>query len=317
MLLASPPARAQGAEIATAQALFDEALALTDQGRYAEACPKFEESQRIDPGPGTQLNLADCHEHLGRVATAWALFVEAEATARRNSDERRAAFARQRIVSLGPRLPRLRLLVEPQEADLTITRDQTPLGKAQWGVALPIDPGSYRFAASAAGRQPWSTQIEVTEPGKEIILRVPVLPPSSAASATASGTGSPASSVPAVAGPAVGWSGREKLAAGLATGGLLALGTGAVLGLVARRQYQAVAAGCEGGCDEASWEQRTEARTKGNVATIFGLGGALLGGTATYLWLTRGPAGGTGSAGPWLSPAIGRGAAGVIAQGHF
>lgn len=300
LLLASAQARAQSPEIAVAQALFDEARALSEQGRFQEACPKLEESQRLDPGTGTQLNLADCHEHTGKLATAWALFLEVESSARRNGDERRASFARARSVALAPRLSRLRLVVAPQPADLAISRDQVALGKAQWGVALPVDPGHYVITARAAGYESWSTQIDVKEPAQEIVVQVPALALS-----------------PSTAAPGPRWTAREQLAAGLAIGGTLALGTGAYLALAARQKYRAAAPGCDGGCDDASFDQRTDAIKQGNVATIVGGAGLLLGGAAAYLWVTRGSPAEKPSAMTWVAPAIGRGSTGLVAQGHF
>jgi hypothetical protein len=67
-LLTSGLARADDAASTVAQALFDEARQLTAAGRYVEACPKFAESQRIDPSMGTRFYLADCLEHIGKLA---------------------------------------------------------------------------------------------------------------------------------------------------------------------------------------------------------------------------------------------------------
>src|SRR5689334_11081114 len=65
-----------------AERLYDEGVALVDQGNYAAACPKFEESQRLDPALGTQFNLADCLEHTGKLGSAFRLFGAVERAAR-------------------------------------------------------------------------------------------------------------------------------------------------------------------------------------------------------------------------------------------
>ena len=49
---------------AAARVLFGEGRKLAAAGDYAAACPKFEESFRLDPGIGTGFNLADCWEHI-------------------------------------------------------------------------------------------------------------------------------------------------------------------------------------------------------------------------------------------------------------
>src|SRR4051812_19346522 len=80
-------ADASAAEQAAADALFNEAQRLVLAGRAAEACPKFVESQRLDPALGTILNLADCLEKIGQTASAWALFNDLQDTAQRAGDK--------------------------------------------------------------------------------------------------------------------------------------------------------------------------------------------------------------------------------------
>jgi tetratricopeptide (TPR) repeat protein len=71
------------ADKAAAQTLFDEGRKLMAKGMFADACPKLAESQKLDPGVGTQFNLSDCYEKMGQTASAWAGFLEA-ASARKS-----------------------------------------------------------------------------------------------------------------------------------------------------------------------------------------------------------------------------------------
>ena len=84
--LFAAPLHAQQRDPAAAQALFDEATKLTKQGRYPEACEKLAESNRLDPGIGTQFHLADCYEQSGRFASAWAGFLDVASQARASED---------------------------------------------------------------------------------------------------------------------------------------------------------------------------------------------------------------------------------------
>src|SRR5688500_10853668 len=65
------------ADKAAAEAQFDSGLALLKAGKYAEACPKPESSQSIDPAVGTRRYLGEGYARLGRTASAWAAFRQA------------------------------------------------------------------------------------------------------------------------------------------------------------------------------------------------------------------------------------------------
>src|SRR5262249_43356511 len=80
LLVAAPLARAQSNKVA-AEALFEEGRRLMSEGKVADACPKFADSQSLDPSPGTLLNLASCYEKMGMTATAWATYREAASLA--------------------------------------------------------------------------------------------------------------------------------------------------------------------------------------------------------------------------------------------
>src|SRR5262249_30335548 len=94
-----------------AQALFDEGRRLMDAKSYALACPKFAASQKLDPGAGTLLNLADCYDKNGQTASAWATFDEAAAEATKSGHLDWAAQARDRAAALEPTLARLTISV--------------------------------------------------------------------------------------------------------------------------------------------------------------------------------------------------------------
>src|SRR4030095_15910449 len=97
-------ADASASDKASAEALFDEALRAMKEGKYAEACPKLENSQRIDPGVGTLLYLGECYEKIGRTASAWATFREAASQAEAGGQTKRAKAARERIAKLDSKL---------------------------------------------------------------------------------------------------------------------------------------------------------------------------------------------------------------------
>src|SRR5512140_903687 len=85
-----------------AAASFNQAEALAKQGKWADACPFYEASYRDDPKLGTLFHLADCHERIGKIATAWIEFNDAVDFAKQKNDSREA-LAKARADALVPR----------------------------------------------------------------------------------------------------------------------------------------------------------------------------------------------------------------------
>jgi hypothetical protein len=133
-----------------AEALFREARKSADQRDFASACPKFEESQRLDPAAGTLLNLADCEEHINKIASAWLHYQQA--TDMLGSGDERIELARQRIADLEKKLPKLVLKLTAQAPRGTrVYRDGIEVGSASFGVALPMNPGTHDIVVMAPG----------------------------------------------------------------------------------------------------------------------------------------------------------------------
>lgn len=145
-------------------------------GKYAEACPKLEESQRLDPGGGTLLNLASCHEKQGRTATAWAEYNEAASIARRDGRSDREHEATARVQALEPLLRRVNIGVDPKNpADIELTLDGRKLPRAAWGSAIPLDAGSHELVATAPLRETWKQSFELAKDGETQPVTVPEL----------------------------------------------------------------------------------------------------------------------------------------------
>lgn len=176
------PASAEGSQAAK---LFEEGRTLLIAGRFAEACPKLEESQRLEPRLGTKLNVAFCQERLGQLASAWLAFQQAAITARREGDVAREEFAKSRIDALEPRVPWLRVRAsagtDPDE--LTILLDGSPLAPSAWGKELPIDPGEHVLIAAQVGDEYWRTTVALGE-SQHVDIAVPKPAPAAAAFTT-------------------------------------------------------------------------------------------------------------------------------------
>lgn len=178
VLLFAAAARAQAPSesAAVARELFDQGRTLLAEKDYARACPKFEESYRIDPGGGTVLNLALCNELRGKVATAWAQYDEALRWARRDGRADRERFALEHRAALERRLGKLVVVLErgARIPGLSVRRDGVPLGEGSLGEALPVDAGEHVVEATAPHRKPLRMAVRARD-GVVTTLTIPVL----------------------------------------------------------------------------------------------------------------------------------------------
>lgn len=144
-----------------AERLFREGRALMLDGRFDEACPMLEQSQKLDPHVGTLLNVAACHERQGKVGSAWVEYQKALTAARAEGQADRAQLAEERIAVLEPRVPWLRISTAME--DVTITLDGGELAPAALGQEMPVDPGVRAVVAERRGVKVFEARVALRE----------------------------------------------------------------------------------------------------------------------------------------------------------
>ena len=175
LALAPGVAAAQDAQDpGAAEALFQKARPLMEKGKLDEACPLFAESYRLDPAPGTLLNLAACSRLTGKTATSWSQFIEAARSFRRKGDERRAQFADTQAKELEPLLAYVVIRAESPPPGMVLKRDDAVLTASVLGTKLPLDPGEHSVVANAPGYKTNIVKFKA-EPRKTIDVVIPAM----------------------------------------------------------------------------------------------------------------------------------------------
>jgi serine/threonine-protein kinase len=165
------------ADRAAAETLFNDAVKLLEAGEAAAACPKLEESQRLDPGVGTLLYLADCYKGVGRTASAWATFREASYAAHAAGQYDRETTAAAEADALLPKLTYVVFNVAGADTPgLEVKRDGQAVGKALWETQVPMDPGEHQLEVSAPKKKTWTGTFAVADTPQQVTtVPVPLL----------------------------------------------------------------------------------------------------------------------------------------------
>ena len=162
----------------SAEDLFRQGKQLMKEGRYVDACAKFEASERLEPSIGAQLNLGDCHAKLGQTATARLLFLKAAASSRASGDAEREAEANRQAAALEPSLSYLTITATPETralAGLVVNLDGGMLPLTAIDVPVPVDPGEHTVSAAATKYTPWQGKIVIAAGQRSIGVAIPRL----------------------------------------------------------------------------------------------------------------------------------------------
>jgi hypothetical protein len=270
------PARAgDPADDATGIALFNEGRKLAAANDWEHALPKFVEAQRLHPAAAILLNIADCNEHLDRLASAWGAWKQAEIMARSVNDASREHEAAERAAALVPRLAKLAIVVPPATRlpALEVHKDGALVGEGQWGSALPIDVGSHTIEASAPGHDAWSTVVRVETDGASASVEIPAL------------------AVPQAQAPPY-WNGQRVGGVVLGGAGLVGLVVGAVFGAQTFSKNSASMPYCPTVptmCSAQGVTLRNDAYSSATVSTVAFIAGGigLAGGAITFFTATK------------------------------
>jgi serine/threonine-protein kinase len=292
---------------AAAEALFDEGKKLMIAGQFPDACDKLEQSQRVDPGIGTLLYLAECYEKSGRTASAWATFREATSAARAAGQADRARQGQQRADRLEANLSKLTIAVPEEVGSLPgfeLRRGTELIPKPLWNIPVPVDPGEHQIDARAPGRKPYVTRVRVAEQAGRASISIPPLeispdgaavppppgqpetqPPGAPASAVSEGVNPPPADIPPSDGS------TQRTLAFVAGGvGIVGIGVGTFFGLRAIKKNKDAEKFCEGTRCTADAESLTDQAKSSALVSDIGIGvgaAALITGAVLYFTLPK------------------------------
>jgi hypothetical protein len=304
LALAAGTARAQSKEdVAFADALFRQGVALLKAGDDAGACARFAQSKELAPAVGVSLYLADCLQRVGKPASAWREFRSAEVLATERKDKR-AALAHRRAEALAPTLERITIQVAASlEDSLRISLDGKAVAPEDWGSAIPVDPGNHLVVArSGQAERVFEAFVDATRTTASVTIDkiVDARPAAAAASpvpprgdgikatANANGARSPDESTEGpTADPARFW-----VSIGLVGLGAVGIGIGTGFGLEAKNaRDQSNAGPCNASdhCTAHGLSLRNDAIADARISTVaFALGAVAIGASVVVIVIPHG-----------------------------
>jgi hypothetical protein len=294
------------------------------QHRYADACPKLADSQRLAPSGGTLINLAECYEHTGQTASAWVAWKDAAARANAAGKAGAEKSALDRAASLEPKLARLSIAVsaESDVPGLEVKRDGIAIGHAEFGLPIPIDPGTHLVEAHAPKKKAWSSQVDVAPKQADARVTVSLIDDAEAVAAAsrAPAVSSSAATLPvgaeAPATEAQGGNAQKTISWVVLGVGVVGVGIGTVFGLQAKSKndeaLQPQNCPTSMRCNQNGLSLTDDAKSAATISTIGFVAGGVALAAGAVLWITAPSKGGV-----HVAPSMGSTFQGATVAGRF
>lgn len=275
---------------------FDEGRALVKAGRPSDAIPKFVASLTAEPSAVAALNLADCYERVGKLASAQQRFRQAESLSAAGGDTLRASEARKRAEALDVRVSTITVLPPPQGVTASVWIDGTPLPADAWGKPRAFDPGPHEVVLQTAEGRRRTRIVSLSEEGTKVTVPFDLRSADAGGSTTPPANNEPAP--PREAKPADAPQSSSSLrTVAIVTGGvgiasLIAGGITGGLALGAKSDLEAVCATyprCAPSQQSELEDIDSRGRTMATVSTITFIAGAALLTTGVVLWFLSSP----------------------------
>jgi hypothetical protein len=323
-LLAPPHAAAQPSpDPALAETLFNSAQACLDKGDWKCACEKFRASMDLDPSVSTELNIAKCDDHDGKLTLAWNHVQEAlklnraKAYADESRRKKLGEYAQKLLADIERRVPKLHVVIADRPPGLALQKDGKHLPLAALDELIRVDPGAHVLVAEAPGYTTLRRSIALAEGQTEevalTLVKSGIVPSSHE---------SPPSAV--FAGPHQQGSSTQRIA-GLVIGsfGIAGVGAGVVLGImtVSKSSSADASAACQNPSNNdliaACNTLRADARGLQTGAIVAAVAGGVVLGTGIVLFVTSPNAKPQKSGAAWPALSLIARPAGVLLAARF
>lgn len=300
------------ADEAAAETLFQEGLSAMKRGDFIVACEAFSSSNKADPSPGTQINLALCFEKQKKWASAWTWYRSAVGLAQQRNQKEREQLADESATRLKSQLHYVIVAISEPLDGVVVRRDGAEVTVALAGkeVPLPIDPGEHTLEVTASGRKPWTHKFQVADNNQTDRINVPKLEVEQKAGETPGGEYHPPVVVTSDG------SGQRTVGIVVGAAGLLAGLAGVGTFILAKSEEskrqdardQAAATADEANrklLDDAAKSHQSAAENDQLIAIILGASSAVLIGVGAVLYFTAPKKSATARVVPLLGPSFG------------